>query len=149
MVVSCNAQCKLFHWLPPLNLSLSSRHASSSKSPRTPSPLRMTQHSNLYSTGSPSSGMLSLPSPLTPLLTTQMRKGGTLPSINTNWECDGEALLESAFPERELTVFVGTWNMQEHKVRRTPVNKISDNRYPLYRYRKYSSSLLQTSICLV
>ena len=122
--------------LSPLKLSLSSGHASSSKSPtsrssqitdnnimspvtprslRTPSPLRLTHRSNLYSSGSPS-GMLSLSSPLTPLLTTQMRKGGTLPSINTHWGCDGEALLEGVLPERELVVFVGTWNMQEHKV---------------------------------
>ena len=113
-------------------LSLSSRHIISSSpkqtdntrvspvtltgSKRTPSPLRITQRSNLTSTGSPSGVFSFASSPLTPLSTSQMRKGGTLPSLNTDWSYDGDALLDSVLTERELVVFVGTWNMQECKV---------------------------------
>lgn len=85
---------------------------------RTPSPPRQTRHSHRNSSGSPS-GVFSLTpssSPLPSLLTTQLRKGGTLPSVETDWECDGVAVLEGILPDRELTVFVGTWNMHERKV---------------------------------
>ena len=51
-----------------------------------------------------------------PLLTTSLRKGGTMPSAETRWEFDGERQLESCFPDRHARIFVVTWNMCEGKV---------------------------------
>ena len=51
-----------------------------------------------------------------PLLTSSLRKGGTRPSAETNWDFGGERQLESCFPDRHVRVFVVTWNMYEGKV---------------------------------
>lgn len=55
----------------------------------------------------------SLPS----LLTSQHRKGGSRASINTDWSSNGGAELERCLPQRQLGVFIGTWNMAKLNVR--------------------------------
>ena len=52
----------------------------------------------------------------TRLSTTATRKGGRTASADTEWSFAGLSHLHSFFPDRELTVFVGTWNMAEIKV---------------------------------
>lgn len=52
----------------------------------------------------------------TRLSTSATRKGGRMASADTEWSFDGLSQLHSFFPDRELTVFVGTWNMAEIKV---------------------------------
>ena len=59
----------------------------------------------------------SLSSPLPPLLTKSMRKGGSIPSANTDWGCDNISLLESILPDGVLKIFIGSWNMHEEKVK--------------------------------
>lgn len=51
------------------------------------------------------------------LSTAAARKGGRTTSADTEWSFDGLTQLHSIFPDQELTVFVGTWNMAEIKVR--------------------------------
>ena len=51
------------------------------------------------------------------LSTTAARKGGRTASASTEWSFDGVTHLQSLIPDQELTVFVGTWNMAEIKVR--------------------------------
>lgn len=51
------------------------------------------------------------------LSTTAARKGGRTASVDTEWSFDGLTQLQSLIPDQELTVFVGTWNMAEIKVR--------------------------------
>lgn len=55
-------------------------------------------------------------STVAPLLTSQLRKGGRRPSVDTKWDFSGEEQLESCFPDRHIRVFVTTWNMHEEKV---------------------------------
>ena len=50
------------------------------------------------------------------LLTSTARKGGRVPSADTVWENDAKSLMHSYFPDQEVTIFVGTWNMAEIKV---------------------------------
>ena len=60
--------------------------------------------------------------PLTPLLTSNLRKGGggggggSQPGSGSAWGFDAEAQLESCFPDRHMQVLVVTWNMQQEKV---------------------------------
>lgn len=87
------------------------------------SPSSPAHSANMRGTSSPESQLLStssfnstLSSTLAPLLTTSLRKGGTRPSVDTQWEFDGERQLEGFFPNRHVRVFAGTWNMHEEKV---------------------------------
>ena len=76
-------------------------------------------HLKSTSSSNASHGRLSLSSTvstLPPLLTTNLRKGGTRPSADVSWDCDGESVLENFFPDRHVRVFVVTWNMHEEKV---------------------------------
>ena len=58
-----------------------------------------------------------------PLSTSSVRKGGCNVSAETQWDFDGRALLSSYFPDHEVTIFIGTWNMGELKVRiQLPIN---------------------------
>ena len=50
------------------------------------------------------------------LSTSAARKGGRTVSADTEWSFDSLTQLHSFFPDGELTVFVGTWNMAEIKV---------------------------------
>lgn len=72
-------------------------------------PLNSTSPFDTHSTFS------SLSSPLSPLLTKSMRKGGSIPSANTDWGCDNISLLESILPDGVLKIFIGSWNMHEEK----------------------------------
>ena len=72
----------------------------------------------LSSTDSTSS---TFSAPLTPLLTSSLRKGGgsgggSQPGSGSAWGFDAEAQLESCFPDRHMQVLVVTWNMQQEKV---------------------------------
>ncbi len=53
---------------------------------------------------------------LTPLLTSDLRKGGRNPPEKGYFDFDAEGQLQSCFPDRQIQVFVVTWNMQEKKV---------------------------------
>ncbi len=53
---------------------------------------------------------------LTPLLTSDLRRGGRKPSTKMYFDFDAEGQLESCFPDRQIQVFIVTWNMQEKKV---------------------------------
>lgn len=53
--------------------------------------------------------------PLQPLLTASARKGGRIPSADTNWSFDGESQLENIFPEKQISVYIATWNMHNEK----------------------------------
>ncbi len=59
----------------------------------------------------------TLSTTITPLLTSDLRKGGRKPSEKVCFEFDAESQLLSCFPDRQLQVFIVTWNMQERKVR--------------------------------
>lgn len=52
----------------------------------------------------------------TPLLTSNLRKGGRRPSEDTHFDFDAEQQLERCFTDKKLQVMVVTWNMQEQKV---------------------------------
>jgi hypothetical protein len=88
-------------------------------------PQRANHFSSLSPTSSCSSGDMSVSDAnvsigrkgCQPLLTTTARKGGRNVSADTVWDFNGPGLLESYFPDREVSVFVGTWNMGEMKVR--------------------------------
>ena len=67
----------------------------------------------LFST---SDSLVSTLSTLTPLLTSDLRKGGRKPSEKVCFEFDTESQLLNCFPDRQLQVFIVTWNMQERKV---------------------------------
>ena len=54
--------------------------------------------------------------PLQPLLTASARKGGRIPSADTNWSFDGELQLENVFPDKQISIYVATWNMHNEKV---------------------------------
>lgn len=86
-------------------------------------PQRANHFSSLSPTSSCSSGDMSVSDAnvsigrkgCQPLLTTTARKGGRNVSADTVWDFNGPGLLESYFPDREVSVFVGTWNMGEMK----------------------------------
>lgn len=61
---------------------------------------------------SPSETQSSLSSPLPPLSTRALRKGGTSPGSNSDYI----GMLENILPDHILQVYVGTWNMHEEKV---------------------------------
>lgn len=63
-----------------------------------------------------STGDSTISSALTPLLTSDLRKGGRKPSEKVSFEFDAEGQLLSCFPDRQIRVFIVTWNMQEQKV---------------------------------
>lgn len=54
--------------------------------------------------------------PLQPLLTASARKGGRIPSAYTDWSFDGESQLENIFPDKQISVYIATWNMHNEKV---------------------------------
>lgn len=54
--------------------------------------------------------------PLQPLLTASARKGGRIPSADTDWSFDGELQLESIFPDKQISIYLATWNMHNEKV---------------------------------
>ena len=54
--------------------------------------------------------------PLQPLLTASARKGGRIPSADTDWSFDGELQLENVFPDKQISIYVATWNMHNEKV---------------------------------
>jgi len=54
--------------------------------------------------------------PLQPLLTASARKGGRIPSADTNWSFDGESQLENIFPDKQISIYIATWNMHNEKV---------------------------------
>lgn len=83
-------------------------------SQRTPSPYHHSHHNTWLSSSSPHDDLstissFSASSPLPPLLTANMRRGGGPYQ-------DSSALLESLLPGKMLKVFVGTWNMCGQKV---------------------------------
>ena len=51
---------------------------------------------------------------LTPLLTSDLRSRSG--RSRWKWEFDAENQLESYFPDRNIRVYIVTWNMQERKV---------------------------------
>lgn len=55
--------------------------------------------------------------PLQPLLTASARKGGRIPSADTDWSFDGQTQLESIFPDKQISIYIATWNMHNEKVR--------------------------------
>lgn len=61
---------------------------------------------------SPSETLSSLSSPLPPLSTRALRKGGSSPGSNSDYV----PMLENILPDHILQVYVGTWNMHEEKV---------------------------------
>ena len=69
----------------------------------------------LFSTADSLSSSLS--TTLTPLLTSNLRKGGRKPSEKSCFDFDAEGQLHGCFPNRQMRVFIVTWNMQEQKVR--------------------------------
>jgi len=54
--------------------------------------------------------------PLQPLLTASARKGGRIPSADTDWSFDGKSQLESLFPDKLISIYIATWNMHNEKV---------------------------------
>ena len=54
--------------------------------------------------------------PLQPLLTASARKGGRIPSADTDWSFDGRSQLESLFPDKQISIYIATWNMHNEKV---------------------------------
>ena len=59
----------------------------------------------------------TLSAPVPPLLTSDLRRGGRMPSVDGgSWDFDAEAQLENSFPDKHIQVYVATWNMQEQKV---------------------------------
>ena len=63
-----------------------------------------------------SSPELSHSGPLQPLLTASARKGGRIASADTDWSFDGELQLENIFPDKQLSIYIATWNMHNEKV---------------------------------
>ena len=54
--------------------------------------------------------------PLQPLLTASARKGGRIASADTDWSFDGELQLENVFPDKQISIYIATWNMHNEKV---------------------------------
>ena len=54
--------------------------------------------------------------PLQPLLTASARKGGRFASADTDWSFDGESQLENIFPDKQISIYIATWNMHNEKV---------------------------------
>eukprot|EP00731_Ephydatia_muelleri_P036812 Em0329g3a len=50
-----------------------------------------------------------------PLLTSSLRKGGSKPSVGTQWERGGLEELEAYFPDHQVRIFTATWNMHEER----------------------------------
>ena len=51
-----------------------------------------------------------------PLLTSSLRKGGSKPSVGTQWERGGIEEMEVYFPDHQVRIFTATWNMHEERV---------------------------------
>ena len=60
----------------------------------------------------------SVSSTLTPLFTSSLRMKGSRSANDTKWELGGDSQLTSCFPDRNMRIFIVTWNMQEIKVAR-------------------------------
>ncbi len=58
----------------------------------------------------------SVSSMLTPLFTSSLRMRGSSSSSEARWELGGDSQLTSCFPDRNMCIFIVTWNMQEIKV---------------------------------
>jgi len=59
---------------------------------------------------------LTASGPLQPLLTASARKGGRIPSADTDWSFDGNLQLENLFPDKLISIYIATWNMHNEKV---------------------------------
>ena len=91
---------------PPNSIPTSPTHSTALKSTSSSN----ASHTRLSSANSLNSTFFG------PLLTTDLRKGGRRPSVNTSWVFDGQRQLESCFLDGHAKVFVATWNMHEEKV---------------------------------
>lgn len=104
---------------PPLERSARSRRKASTlrHDKHTPSSARTNVPStptSLYSTLTDGSLNSSIHMPL---LTSSLRKGGSKPSVDTQWERGGHEELEAYFPDHQVRIFTATWNMHEERVR--------------------------------
>ena len=54
--------------------------------------------------------------PLQPLLTASARKGGRIASADTDWSFDGVSQLENILPDKQISIYIATWNMHNEKV---------------------------------
>lgn len=54
--------------------------------------------------------------PLQSLLTASARKGGRIASADVDWSFDGDQQLENILPDKQISIYVATWNMHNEKV---------------------------------
>lgn len=94
--------------------SARSRRKTSVRDGHTPTSVSSRANAPATPSSLPSEGSLNS-SLHVPLLTSSLRKGGIVPSVDTQWERGGLDELEAYFPDHRVRIFTATWNMHEER----------------------------------